>query len=213
VKSAHADDETAIARLAEGARMAADRRLPRLAAHIRAEQLRLGLRIDVPNPLGDAGLRAMRHGSGTAALTAEAEELAAIRALLAHRGVSGGLDPSRGYDPYFGSAEAVPIDLDDSAVKRTRALYQRIAEQHRPRAQLDVSLLLAECLSVAGWTGEAIAALTPVVVRCAELGWRRPLLDAGPRVLPLLHAMRGEILLGTEHSEITEETHRFLDSL
>lgn len=213
VKSAHGDDETAIARLAEGARMAADRRLPRLAAHIRAEQLRLGLRIDVPNPLGDAGLRVMRHGSGTAALTAEAEELAAIRALLAHRVASGGLDPSRGYDPYFGSAESVPIDLDDSAVKRTRALYQRIAEQHRPRAQLDVSLLLAECLSVAGWTGEAIATLTPVVVRCAELGWRRPLLDAGPRVLSLLHAMRGEILLGTEHSEITEETHRFLDSL
>ncbi|MBY8855946.1 protein kinase [Nocardia sp. CA2R105] len=213
VKSALGDTETAVARLAEGARFAADRRLPRLGAHIRAEQLRLGLALDAPTPLGDPGLRPIRHLSGTAALTAEAEEIAAVRALLARTAAHGGLDPSRGYDPYFGNADFAPLGVDDSAVKRARALYSRIAEQQRPRAELDVALLLAECLSAAGWTGESIAILTPAVVRCAELGWRRPLLDAGPGVFSLLHAMRNEMLLGTEHSEVTEETHRFLDSL
>ncbi|MQY17854.1 serine/threonine-protein kinase [Nocardia macrotermitis] len=213
VKSARGDTETAAARLIEGARLAADRRLPRLAAHIRAEQLRLGLALDAPTPLGDKGLRPIRHLTGTAALTAEAEELAAVRALLARGAAHGGLDTSRGYDPYFGSADFAPLGIDDSAVKRARALYSRIVEQHRPRAQLDTALLLAECLCAAGWTGESIATLTPVVVRCAELGWRRPLLDAGPRVLSILHSMRNEMLLGTEHSEITEETHRFLNSL
>ncbi|WP_084530458.1 serine/threonine-protein kinase [Nocardia miyunensis] len=213
VKSARGDTETAAARLLEGARLAADRRLPRLAAHIRAEQLRIGLTMDAPIPLGDPGLRPMRQVSGTAALTAEAEEIAAVRALLARSAAHGGFDSSRGYDPYFGSADFAPLGVDDSAVKRTRALYSRIAEQHRPRAQLDASLLLAECLCVAGWTGESIATLTPVVVRCAELGWRRPLLDAGPGVLSLLRAMRSEMLMGTEYSEITEETHRFLSTL
>ncbi|MFF3568043.1 serine/threonine-protein kinase [Nocardia jiangxiensis] len=213
VKSALGDTETAVARLAEGARFAADRRLPRLGAHIRAEQLRLGLALDAPTPLGDPGLRPIRHLSGTAALTAEAEEIAAVRALLARTAAHGGLDPSRGYDPYFGNADFAPLGVDDSAVKRARALHSRIVEQQRPRAQLDVTLLLAECLSAAGWTGESIATLTPAVVRCAELGWRRPLLDAGPGVFSLLHAMRNEMLLGTEHSEVTEETHRFLDSL
>ncbi|WP_067885527.1 serine/threonine-protein kinase [Nocardia vaccinii] len=213
VKSARGDMQTAVARLAEGARFGADRRLPRLSAHIRAEQLRLGLALDAPIPVGDPGLRPMRHVSGTAALTAEAEEIAAVRGLLARSAAHGGLDPARGYDPYFGSAEFAPLGVDDSAVKRARSLYSRIAEQHRPRAQLDTALLLAECLAVAGWTGEAIVILTPAVVRCAELGWRRTLLDAGPGVLSLLHAMRNEMLLGTEYSEFTEETHRFLDSI
>jgi serine/threonine-protein kinase PknK len=206
VKAARGDRETAAARLAEGARIAAERRLVRLAAHVRAEQLRLAPVIDAGGSATDSGPRSLRHLEGTAALSAEAEEFAAIRALLARHYASGG------YDSMFGAVSA-PLDGCDSAVKRARALHSHVAEQRRPRAQLDAAILLAECLSAAGWTGESIAALTPVVVRCAELGWTRPLLDAGPGVLSLLHAMRTEMLMGTEHSEMTDSTHRFLNSL
>jgi serine/threonine-protein kinase PknK len=204
VKAARGDHEAAAARLAEGTRLAVDRRLPRLAAHIHAEQLRLAPAVE--GSMGDPGPRPMRHITGTAALTAEAEEIASIRALLARHYASGG------YDPVFG-ADAAPLSVGDSAVKRARVLHERMIEQHRPRARLDVDLLLAECLSVAGWTGESIATLTPVVVRCAELGWSRPLVDAGPGVLSLLHTMRSDMFLGTEHSEMTDQTQRFLDSL
>ena len=203
VKAARGDRDTAAARLSEGARIATDRRLIRLAAHIRAEQLRLALTADTG---GDQGSRTPRHATGSAALSAEAEEIAAVRALLARHYASGG------YDPLYG-ADAAPLGVGDSAVKRARALHSRMAEQHRPRAQLDAAILLAECLSAAGWTGESIHTLTPVVVRCAELGWNRPLVDAGPGVLSLLHSMRNEMLMGTEHSEMTDDTHRFLDSL
>ncbi|MBU3060387.1 protein kinase [Nocardia sp. NEAU-G5] len=206
VKAARGDRQAAAARLAEGARIAADRRLIRLAAHVRAEQLRLALSVDTGGSGADAGPRPLRHTTGTAALSAEAEEIAAVRALLARHYASGGFDPLYG-------AEAAPLGVGDSAVKRARALHSRMAEQDRPRAQLDSAILLAECLSAAGWTGESIHTLTPVVIRCAELGWSRPLLDAGPGVLSLLHTMRNEMVMGAEHSEMTEETHRFLDSL
>lgn len=204
VKAARGDLETAATRLSEGARIAADRRLIRLAAHIRAEQLRLALTTAAAG--GDQAPRTLRHATGTAALSAEAEEIAAVRGLLARHYASGG------YDPRYG-AEAAPLGVGDSAVKRARALHSRMAEQHRPRAQLDAAILLAECLSAAGWAGESIHTLTPAVVRCAELGWTRPLLDAGPGVLSLLHTMRNEMLMGTEHSEMTDDTHRFLDGL
>ncbi|WP_280382427.1 serine/threonine-protein kinase [Nocardia wallacei] len=205
VKAERGDIETAAARLDEGARIAADRKLTRLAAHIRAERLRLDLPGDQAGGalVSDPAIRSMRHSTGAAALTAEAEEIATIRALLAHH--------------YRGGAEAygddAPLGTSDSAVKRARALYGRMAEQHRPRAELDAALLLTECLSAAGWTGEAIGTLTPAVARCAELGWPRPLLDAGPGVLSLLRTLRNEMLLGTEHSEMPDIPKKFLDSL
>ncbi len=205
-KAARGDLDAAAALLIEGARIAADRRLARLAAHIRAEQLRLTPGAETVGSVGDSGPRSMRHVTGTAALTAEAEEVAAIRGLLARHYISGG------YDPLYGG-DAAPLGVGDSAVKRARALYSHMVEQRRPRAQLDTALLLAECLSAAGWTGESAATLTPAIVRCAELGWRRPLMDAGPGVQSLLHTMRTDMLLGTEHSEMTDETQRFLDSL
>ncbi|GAB2700512.1 protein kinase domain-containing protein [Nocardia thraciensis] len=206
VKAVRGDRETAGRRLDEGARIAADRKLTRLAAHIRAERLRLDLPGDqVAGLLGsEPAIRPMRHSTGAAALTAEAEEIATIRALLAHH-YRGGTDA-------FGD-DLAPLGTSDSAVKRARALYGRMTEQHRPRAELDAALLLAECLSAAGWTGEAIATLAPAVARCAELGWPRPLLDAGPGVLALLHTLRNEMLLGTEHAEMPDIPKKFLDTL
>ncbi|MBF6173335.1 serine/threonine-protein kinase [Nocardia blacklockiae] len=206
VKAVLGDAETAAARLDEGARIAADRKLPRLAAHIRAERFRLDLPVEqsaAPSP--ESALRPVRHSTGTAALTAEAEEIAAIRALLA-RHYRGGVDA-------FGNDDLAPLGTDDSAVKRARALHARMSEQHRPRAELDTALLLAECLSAAGWTGEAIATLTPAVARCAELGWPRPLLDAGPGVLSLLSTFRNDMLIGADHAEPPAIPRKFLDTL
>ncbi|MGV9666797.1 protein kinase domain-containing protein [Nocardia niigatensis] len=204
VKAVRGDLETAAARLDEGARIAADRRLTRLTAQVGAERLRLGLPADALTAglVTDPSIRQLRHATGAAALAAEAEEIATIRALLARH--------YRGEDR--ATDDLAPLGTDDTAVKHARALYSRIREQHRPRAELDAALLLAECLSVSGWLGESIAVLTPVVIRCAGLGWSRPLLDAGPGVVTILRTMRHEMPLGAD-TETPDLPRRFLDSL
>ncbi|RJO78074.1 protein kinase [Nocardia panacis] len=194
VKAVRGDLYTAAARLDEGARLAADNRLPRLDAHIRAERLRLGL------PGGGtvngaeyepAHLHSRRHRMGSAALTAEAEEIAAIRGLLAeHR-----------------------LGADDRAVRRARAMHARMSEQHRPRAQLDAALLLAECLADSGWVGEATGLLLPTAAICASLGWTRPLLDAGPGVVSILRVLREEMPSTAMQSGTIELPSLFLENL
>ncbi|WP_062980790.1 serine/threonine-protein kinase [Nocardia anaemiae] len=182
VKAALGDLYTATARLDEGDRIAADNRLIRLAAHIRAERLRLGLLTDTAaRRVADAAtgyesdisgtIHHAHRMTGAAALAAEAEELAAIRALLAER----------------------QLHADDRAVRRARALHARMVEKHRPRAELDTVLLLAECLAASGWVGEATGLLLPAAATCAEHGWTMPLLDAGPGVLGILRVLRTEM--------------------
>ncbi|MCC3316400.1 serine/threonine-protein kinase [Nocardia africana] len=198
VKAVLGDTETARTRLDEGARMAAERKLPRMAAHIRAERLRLGL---VEPPAGpEPPAPVLRHSTGTAALTAEAEEVAAVRVLLARH--------YRGLDGANAAAEGL-----EAAVKRARALYGRMVEQNRPRAELDAALLLVECLSVAGWNGEAITSLLPALDRCARLGWTRPLLDAGPELSYLLHSLRDDMLLAGEGTGSFDIPRPFLNAL
>lgn len=167
VKALIGDMRAATARLEEGDRIATDAGLPRLAAYVRAEQLRLGL--PVPPLPGDEPVdsRGVRRVSGADALIAEAQEIAAVRAMLAAR-------------------------ADEAAVRHARALYGRAVEQSRPRAELDTGLLLAECLAAAGWVGEATAMLVPAAETCARIGWSRPLLDAGPRVVAILRVLRNE---------------------
>ncbi|MBF4999120.1 protein kinase [Nocardia sp. BSTN01] len=198
VKAVLGDTETARARLDEGARMAAERKLPRMAAHIRAERLRLGL---VEPPAGpEPPAPVLRQSAGTVALTAEAEEVAAVRVLLARH--------YRGLDGANVAAEGL-----ESAVKRARALYGRMVEQNRPRAELDAALLLVECLSVAGWNGEAITSLLPALDRCARLGWTRPLLDAGPELSYLLHSLRDDMLIAGEGTGSFDIPRPFLNAL
>lgn len=173
VKALRGDADAAVTRLAEGARLAAANDLTRLAAHVRAERLRLG--IADPAAGGTDGAPyggSRRHGAAT--LVAEAEEIAAIRTLLARHGA--GADG----------------DLADLAVRRARALRSRTVEQRRPRAELDSTLLLAECLAAAGWVGEAAHLVRPVAATCAEIGWPRPLLDTGPGVTAILRVLGAE---------------------
>ncbi|MFE7742165.1 protein kinase [Nocardia sp. NPDC057455] len=195
VKAVGGDLFTAATRLDEGARIAADNRLARLAAHIRAERLRLGLPLEAGErrytDLSESTPLQVGHRlTGAALLTAEAEELAAIRALLAeHRPGS-----------------------DDRAVRRARALYDHTLQKHRPRAQLDAALLLAECLATAGWVGEATNLLLPAVTTCAGLGWTRPLLDAGPGVVGILRVLRTDLPASAQVGDI-ELPAQFLDEL
>ncbi|WP_225731888.1 MULTISPECIES: serine/threonine-protein kinase [unclassified Nocardia] len=194
VKAGLGDLYTAAARLDEGARIAHDNRLIRLDAHIRAERLRLGLS-GGPTANGSeydaAQIHSPRRISGAAALAAEAEEIAAIRGLLAeHR-----------------------LGADDRAVRRARALHGRMHEQHRPRAQLDAVLLLAECLAASGWVGEATGLLLPAAADCAKLGWTRPLLDAGPGVVGILRVLRDEMPSPAMQSAETELPALFLAEL
>ncbi|MGQ4618499.1 protein kinase domain-containing protein [Nocardia sp. R7R-8] len=195
VKAVGGDLFTAATRLDEGARIAADNRLPRLAAHIRAERLRLGMPLEAADrrytDLSESTpLEAGHRLTGAALLTAEAEELAAIRALLAeHR-----------------------LGSDDRAVRRARALYDHTRQKHRPRAQLDAALLLAECLAAAGWVGEATNLLLPAVTACADLGWTRPLLDAGPGVVGILRVLRADLPASAQVGEV-ELPASFLDEL
>ncbi|WP_040772965.1 serine/threonine-protein kinase [Nocardia pneumoniae] len=195
VKAVRGDLYTAATRLDEGARIAADNRLARLSAHIRAERLRLGLPPDAADRrytdiAESTPLQAGHRLTGAALLAAEAEELAAIRALLAeHR-----------------------LGSDDRAVRRARALYDHTLEKHRPRAQLDAALLLAECLATSGWVGEATNLLLPAVATCADLGWTRPLLDAGPGVVGILRVLRTDLPPSGQVAD-TELPARFLDEL
>ncbi|WP_433577593.1 protein kinase domain-containing protein [Nocardia brasiliensis] len=194
VKAVLGDLFTAAARLDEGARIAADNRLTRLGAHIRAERVRLGLALERDNQSAEAPAGALhpRHRmTGAAVLAAEAEEIAAIRTLLAE-----------------GS-----LGSDDRAVRRSRALYARMVDKHRPRAELDAALLLAECLAASGWVGEATGLLLPAAATCAELGWTRPLLDAGPGVVSILRVLRAEMPSAAAHTGDIELPALFLDEL
>ncbi|WP_249645384.1 serine/threonine-protein kinase [Nocardia sputi] len=185
VKAVRGDLFTAATRLDEGARIAADNRLPRLAAHIRAERLRLGMPLEAADrrytdPSEHTPLQAGHRLTGAALLTAEAEELAAIRVLLVeHR-----------------------MGSDDRAVRRARALYGHTLEKDRPRAQLDAALLLAECLAASGWVGEATNLLLPSVATCADLGWTRPLLDAGPGVVGILRVLHADLPASAQVGDI-----------
>ncbi|MFC8047626.1 protein kinase [Nocardia sp. NPDC057353] len=171
VKALRGDREAALARLDEGALLAESNELARLGAHVRAERLRLGFA--APGEPEGAPYGGGRR-RGAAALIAEAEEICAVRTLLARH------------------ASGADGELADRAVRRARALRSRMVEQQRPRAELDTTLLLAECLAAAGWVGEAAHLVRPVAATCAEIGWPRPLLDTGPGITAILRVLGSE---------------------
>ncbi|MGW5387940.1 protein kinase domain-containing protein [Nocardia sp. NPDC003963] len=211
VKALRGDLTAAAVRLSEGSRIAADQQLSRLAAHIRAEQIHLG--IVAPGPgdrpeAADSTARSLAELTGgdrdsgpdraPTVLNIEAGEITVIRALL----------------------ESGDRQEHERAARHARALYGRTGEQRRPRAQLDMSLLLAECLAAAGWVGESAALLAPALSTCAELGWTRPLLDVGPAVREILRVVRDDLPVTTPDGTDTVRTLgeirvpiRFLDDL
>jgi serine/threonine-protein kinase PknK len=157
IKAAQGDHESAANRLATGANAADHLRLPRLAARINNERIRLG--IELPHAVA-AGLRSPRtipRDNGIATMTAELDEDSGVRLLSA----------------------SDSADDREQGCRRAADLAAGIDGERRPLAGLQAQLLLIETLTAAGRAADARNGLAPVSAKCAELGLSRLLVDAG----------------------------------
>jgi ATP/maltotriose-dependent transcriptional regulator MalT len=157
IKAAQGDRSSAVEHLADGANAAEQLRLPRLAAAINNERVRLHIEIA---PEVAARLRATRtipQDNGIATITAELDENSGIRLLAASDS-----DNDR-----------------EQACRRAADLLAGIDCERRPLAELSAQLLLSETLMATGRTDDADIVLPGVVARCEELGLSRLLVDAG----------------------------------
>ncbi|HUE34539.1 MAG TPA: protein kinase [Mycobacterium sp.] len=157
IKAAHGDRGSAVERLADGAEAAERLGLPRLAAAINNERIRLGFEVE---PTVAARLRATRtipHGDGIALVTAELDENSGIRLLSA----------------------SDSADDREQACRRAADLLAGIDGKRRPLAGLTAQLLLVETLRATGRSDDAGVILPDVAARCEELGLSRLLTDAG----------------------------------
>jgi ATP/maltotriose-dependent transcriptional regulator MalT len=155
VKAAQGDLSVAAERLDAGMNTAEHLRLPRLAAAINNERIRLGMSVA---PAVAARLRSVRtipRHDGIATITAELDEDSAVRLLLTS-----------------GSTEE-----QEQACRRASELLAGIDAARRPLAALRAQLLLAETLARTG--NPADATIPAVVRRCKEIGLPRLLVDAG----------------------------------
>jgi serine/threonine-protein kinase PknK len=159
IKAAQGDRTAAINRLADGMKAAQHLRLPRLAAAITNERIRLDIEIE---PEVAARLRATRtipHDDGVATITAEFDENSGIRLLSA----------------------SDSADDREQACTRAADLLAGIGGERRPLAALTAQLWLVETLLATGRADSADVILPRVAARCEELGLSRLLVDAGLR--------------------------------
>jgi serine/threonine-protein kinase PknK len=157
IRALHGDRSAAIERLDAGMDAAQRLRLPRLAAAVNNERIRLGIQIA---PVVAARLRSTRtipHNDGIATLTAELDEDSAVRLL---------------------AASDSPDD-QGQACRRAADLATGIDGRRRPLAALQAELLLIETLTATGRAAEARAGAMHVSARCAEARLPRLLVDAG----------------------------------
>ncbi|MGO4616381.1 protein kinase [Nocardia sp. 2YAB30] len=170
VKAVRGDRDAAEARLMEGAKIAANLSLPRLAARIVNERVRIGLPIDQDDRGELIQLpRNLRQPDGIHRLTAELQQDTAIRLLL---------------DDHSPAAAELACTLAERLMRETAAVV-------RPRAATSAELLWAASLSASGRPDEAIALAVPALTRCAEHGLIRFAADEGwpmDRILATLDA-------------------------
>ncbi|ETW24123.1 serine/threonine-protein kinase [Mycobacterium gastri] len=157
VKAVQGDRGAAIDRLTDGMAAAERLRLPRLAAAVNNERIRLG--IEIPQEVA-ARLRATRtipQHDGIATIIAELDEDSAIRLLSA----------------------SDSADDHDQACRRAAELLAGIDGARRPWAALGAQLLLVETLRATGKTDDANAMIPAVVGCCRDHGLSGLLTDAG----------------------------------
>ncbi len=158
IKAGHGDRDAAIARLDAGTTVADRLRLPRLAAAINHERVRLGLPLD---PSEADRLRAVggipRDGNGIATITAELDAASGIRLL------------SRSH----------AADDREKACRHARALLAGIDPAARPLAALQARLLLAETLTAAGRAADARNESAEARALCTRRGLPQLLIDSG----------------------------------
>jgi ATP/maltotriose-dependent transcriptional regulator MalT len=153
VKAANGDPAAAVEHLDAGMTVAQRLRLPRLAAAINNERVRLGIDIAPAVAAQLRSPRAIPRGDGLAMMTAELDEDSAIRLLSASNSA----------------------DDKKQACRRAEHLVAGIDPARRPLAALGAQLLLAETLTAGGRPVDA----NVIASRCAELGLPRLLVDAG----------------------------------
>ncbi|WP_227981605.1 serine/threonine-protein kinase [Nocardia spumae] len=161
IKALRGDLTAAEKRLADGTEIAATHGLPRLAARLELELIRLGLSDGRPA----AAAAPQDDENGIATVTRECCAEADIRWLLR-------ADPA-------------------GALGAARTLRDRIDPTARPRAALCADLLYAHCLAAAGSPAELEAVLAPAVARCADAGLVRPILDEGPELTAVARRLAG----------------------
>ncbi|WP_329407122.1 protein kinase [Nocardia vinacea] len=162
------DLEGAQQRLAAGAKVAADLSLPRLAARIVNERVRLGLPISGTDQQTLEGLPPYTaQPNATLAVASEFAHDSAIRLLLSEQ-----------------SPAAAQLACDQA-----EHLVREISRQRRPRALLLAELLRGCCLSATGQTVRAIELLAPVLSVCAKLGLVRLVADSGRQLQPVLEGL------------------------
>jgi serine/threonine-protein kinase PknK len=146
-----------VERLDAGAAVAEQLGLPRLAAAVTNERIRLGMAIAPPIADRLWAPRPMPSGDGIALITAELDEGSGIR-LLSRSDSTGDRE---------------------QACRRARELCAGIDPERRPFSALTAQLLLAETLTATGDSAEADAASRGPVGWCMERGLNRLVVDAG----------------------------------
>ena len=157
VRALHGDRSAAIERLDAGMDAAQRLRLPRLAAAVNNERIRLGIPIAAVAAARLRSTRPIPHNDGIATLTAELDENSAVRLL---------------------AASDSPDD-QGQACRRAADLATGIDGRRRPLAALQAELLLIETLTATGRVADARAGAVHVSARCAEVGLPHLLVDAG----------------------------------
>ncbi|MCX4092321.1 serine/threonine-protein kinase [Nocardia sp. alder85J] len=162
------DRERAERLLTIGAQLAVDKSTPRMAAAVVAERVRAGL--PVADDVRDRLLNRppyRRQDNRIRAVTAELEEEAAIRLLL---------------------ATGTPEDTA-AACRRAETMVREIESQPRPKALVQAQLLYACCLWANGQRDEAKALVRPALTLCTEHGVIRLVLDGGPGIDDILASL------------------------
>jgi ATP/maltotriose-dependent transcriptional regulator MalT len=158
IKAAQGDRAAAAGRLDAGMAVAEKLGLPRLAAAINHERVRLQLPITAPEAARLRAVRRVFHGAnGIATITAELDEASGIRLLSRSRAG----------------------DDRDRACRRAGALLGGIDPTARPLAALQARLLFVETLAIAGLANEAQDHIAAVRDQCAQHGLPQLLIDAG----------------------------------
>ncbi len=157
IKAAKGDRDAAVNRLAAGMQVATQLRLPRLAAAINNERVRLGIPVAAAVATRLRSPRDIpRLGDGIATMTAELDEDSGIRLLSS-------------------SGDIADREL---ACRRASALLAGIDPDHRPLAALRARLLLVEALTAAGREADARNEFGPARALCEQRGLPQVLADA-----------------------------------
>ncbi|MET9216158.1 MULTISPECIES: protein kinase domain-containing protein [unclassified Nocardia] len=153
VRALRGDRDGALGLLDEGMIHAERLHLPRLAARVRNEQVRLGVPLEPAVVAEITRPRTIRREDGIATAIDELDEDSAIRLLVA-------------------------ADRHELAVERAETLVAGVDAERRPLAGVRASLLLGATLRAAGRSTEADRLLAPLVRRCEQLGLPRLPADA-----------------------------------